>query len=347
MPTPAPRQPETLPAHFQRTAARAPEALALQRLGDSHQITWREYAEQVRELAEGLAALGVGPGDPVALLLTNRPEFHVADTAALHLGAVPFSLYLTSTDEHLAESLDHSGARVLVTESSLLPRVAGAETHRLAHVVVADADDLEGVPDGIHVDVRTLADLGRPADFDFEACWRAVRPEDPAVLIYTSGTTGEPKCVELSHANLDFALWAAEQRYGIPDKGALISYLPPAHIADRLFAHYPNLALGWPVTTVEDPHYVSAALAQVHPTWFLGVPRIWERMRAGLDAKVTATDTGSSEQAATAMAAARRKVRCEQAGEPVPDDLAAEVAEAEQHILGPLRPSSGSTTPTW
>jgi long-chain acyl-CoA synthetase len=348
MPTPADdlarRQPCTLPAHFQRSVARAPEALALQRLGDNQQLTWREYAHQVRRLAEGLAGLGVQAGDPVGLLLTNRPEFHVGDTAALHLGAIPFSLYLTSTDEHLAESLDHSGTRVLLTERALLDRVTGSETHGLVHVVVLDAADASELSraDRPQVAVHTVGDLpDPPPDFDFEDAWRSVLPEDTAVLIYTSGTTGEPKCVELTHDNIDFALWSAEQRYGVPDKGALVSYLPTAHIADRLFAHYPNLALGWPVTTVEDPHYVSAALAQVHPTWFLGVPRIWERMRAGLDAKFTAAGSDSPERAQRALAAARERIRCLQAGQSVSDELAAEVREAEKHLLGPLRAQLG------
>ena len=265
----AAHDPTTLPRHFQRVAARAPEAIALQSLGGDVHVTWREYADRVRRLAAGLAGLGVEPGDPVALLVGNRPEFHVGDTAVLHLGAVPFSLYLTSTDQHLGDTLDHAGPRVLLTERALLERVDGLDAVALRHVVVLDEGPAPASAG--RYQVHTADRLPSPPDgFDLEAAWRAVRPEDPAVLIYTSGTTGTPKCVELSHANVDFALWSAQQRYGVPDKGALISYLPQAHIADRLFAHYPNLALGWPVTTVEDPHHISGAIAQVHPTWLLG-----------------------------------------------------------------------------
>jgi long-chain acyl-CoA synthetase len=347
MPTPPQRRPTTLPAHFQRNAARAPEALALQSLGGAQQLTWREYAGQVDRLAGALSALGVAHGDPVGLLLHNRPEFHVADTAALHLGAVPFSLYLTSTSEHLVESLDHSRARVLVTETALLGRLSDADTHALEHVVVLD----EGEPTEeagrlpAAVTVHGSGSLPQaPPGFDLETCWRAVAPDDLAVLIYTSGTTGRPKCVELTHANVDFALRSAERRYGIPDKGALISYLPPAHIADRLFAHYPNLVLGWPVTTVADPHHVPAALAEVHPTWFLGVPRVWERMRTGLLAKFGAADDGPGERADQALTAALTKVRLLQADEPVPDDVETEAARAEEQLLAPLRAQLGLDT---
>src|SRR5687768_4254442 len=159
----AAHHPTTLPEHFQRVAARAPEAIALQSLGGDVHVTWREYADRVRRLAAGLAGLGVEPGDPVALLVGNRPEFHVGDTAVLHLGAVPFSLYLTSTDQHLGETLDHAGPRVLLTERALLERVERLDAVALRHVVVLDegpapasagryqvhtADRLPSPPDG-------------------------------------------------------------------------------------------------------------------------------------------------------------------------------------------------------
>src|SRR3954451_9393983 len=174
----------TLCHAFQHTAAQRPDAVALRNPGDTVSITWREYAARVERIAAGLASLGVEHGDAVGLMLLNRPEFHLLDTAALHLGATPFSIYNTSTPEQVAHQLANAGNRVVVTERHFLPVVEAAR--RLAPVV-AHVVLIDGSRDGA-LSLEALEAAGTSA-FRFAETWRAVGPEDLATIVYTSGTT--------------------------------------------------------------------------------------------------------------------------------------------------------------
>jgi long-subunit acyl-CoA synthetase (AMP-forming) len=116
----------TLCAAFQLTAAARPEAPALRPVGEEA-VTWSDYAARVREVATGLAAAGIGTGDAVAILLGNRPEFHIVDSAALHLGAIPFSVYHTNPPEQIVPLLENSGARILVTEPAFLEQARATQ----------------------------------------------------------------------------------------------------------------------------------------------------------------------------------------------------------------------------
>jgi long-subunit acyl-CoA synthetase (AMP-forming) len=248
------------------------DEVALRTLGGAVSITWREYAERVRELAAGLAGLGVKRGDNVALMLTNRPEFHLVDIAAMHLGAVSFSVYNTSSPEQIEYLLGDAANRVLVTEAAFLDRVQAAQPRcpALEHVVVIDALD-------------ELAAGGDP-DFDFDAAWRAVSPDDLVTLIYTSGTTGPPKGVQLTHANV-MAQWRAIHAVmPRPAGGRGVSYLPAAHVADRVITHYAAVIYGGQLTDCPDPREVIAHLPDVRPTLWGAVPRIWEKLKAALEA---------------------------------------------------------------
>src|SRR5688572_27300104 len=132
----------TLCEAFQTTAAERPDEVALRTPGDGVAVTWREYAERVPRVAAGLARLGVERGDTVALMLTNRPEFNIADTGALHLGATAFSVYNTSTPEQVAFLFGNAGNRVAITERAFLPVVQAAQQSSpdLEHVIVVDGE---------------------------------------------------------------------------------------------------------------------------------------------------------------------------------------------------------------
>jgi long-chain acyl-CoA synthetase len=258
---------------FRSTAERHRDREALRTRGGEISLTWGEYARRVRELAAGLSALGLGRGDTLALMLVNRPEFHVVDTAAIHLGAVPFSLYNSSSPEQLGFLLRDAAPRILVTEEAFLPAleaaIAGASS--LEHVFLVD-----GSPS-----LDELAAAGDAA-FDVDRAGHAVRPEDLLTLIYTSGTTGPPKGVQITHGN-----YLAELRAfrGIDEfrTGRLVSYFPMAHVAERVVSHYNAIAYGHTVTCCADPREVLAYLPEVRPTFFFAVPRIWEKLKAALD----------------------------------------------------------------
>ena len=324
---------ETLCAAFQRTAAERPGDVAL--ADERHpSITWHEYGEHVRRLAEGLHSLGIRPGDTLALLLTNRVELHLLDAAAIHLGAVPFSVYTTCAPEQIEYLLRDSGARVAVTETSLQDRLARAlelgERGLDALVVVDGADGT--------LNLAELA-LRRSAELDFEASWRAVGRDDLLTLIYTSGTTGPPKGVELTHGSLLAGWRGLYAAWGLPRPGGTtISYLPSAHVADRFSCHYASMLFGMAITCCGDPRQVGSLLPDVRPTAFAAVPRIWQKLTAGVEAALGAeTDDARREAISWALATGRQVVELEQRGEPVPEELRGELARADELVLSGIR----------
>ncbi|MCU1640509.1 MAG: uncharacterized protein JWN03_784 [Nocardia sp.] len=269
----------TIPAAFQQTLTLRPEQIAIRTVGGTREITWREYGEHVRSIAAGLAGLGVTAGDTVGIMLTNRPEFNLVDTAALHLGATPFSIYNTSSAEQIAHLFTNAENKIVITEPAFLDAVRGAGVE-LEHIVLVE---------GSAAGTLTLAEVeaAPAADFDFDAAWQAVKSEDIATLIYTSGTTGPSKGVELTHRNVVaqiVGLVAGPLTVGLDDRS--VSYLPAAHVADRISGHCANLFTGVQMTCVPDPREIAAALPDARPTAFFGVPRVWQKIKAGIDAKL-------------------------------------------------------------
>jgi long-subunit acyl-CoA synthetase (AMP-forming) len=290
----------TLCEAFQATVASRPEEVALRSADTGEAVTWAQYAERVRLLAAGLSELGVARGDTVALMLTNRIEFYPCDAAVLHLGATPFSIYNTSSPEQIAYVFGNARNRVVITERQFLDRLEGARqlTGSPLEFVCVDDGGLDELQRG-----------GRP-EFDFDARWRAVAPDDVVTLIYTSGTTGPPKGVELTHANLLAECRAVGAVLPLRVGARITSYLPSAHAADRWSAYYNQMVYGLEVTTVADPRRIAAVLPDVRPTVWGGVPRIFEKLMAGLEA---AGITDPNALPAEAKAAVRAKIGLDQA----------------------------------
>ena len=267
----------TFCAAFQLTAAAYADQPALTTPDGSVTLSWGEYAERVRRVAEGLASLGVRRGDCIGLLLSNRPEFHIVDNAAMHLGATPFSVYHTNPPEQIVPLLDNSGAKVMVTERLFLDRVLQTrELHPgLEHVVVVD-----GNGDGL-LSLEDLEGRTQPG-FDFEERWRSLGADDVVTLVYTSGTTGEPKGVQHTHATIMASCLSLHRYAPFTPRGRVVSYLPMAHIAERFISHYCSQVFGLTICACANPKELSAALAVTHPTRFFGVPRIYDKMMAAV-----------------------------------------------------------------
>jgi long-chain acyl-CoA synthetase len=262
---------------FQITAAERPGQSALRVVGGERELSFADFSARVRALAEGLHSLGVRRGDTVGLMLTNRPEFSLADVAAMHLGATSYSVYNTLSPEQINHLFTNAGNRVVVTEKQFLPRVLEARTREVRHIVLVDAAE-RGMP--------TLEDIesSRVPGFDFEATWRAVEPDDVITLIYTSGTTGPSKAAELTHRSVMFECRALSESLSIGPGGRVISYLPAAHVGDRVLGHYgASLCYGTTVHSLADLKQIAVALAEVRPTLFGAVPRVWEKLKAGLE----------------------------------------------------------------
>ncbi|MCW2952245.1 MAG: AMP-dependent synthetase and ligase [Conexibacter sp.] len=349
--TPASPQPAveaaTIGEALRRTAALHPDLVAVRTLDDAVSLTWAELRARVDALARGLAGLGVGRVDTVALMLANRPEFHLADLAAVTLGAAPFSIYQTYAAEQIAYVVGDAGARVAIVEQAYLAAVLEArrELPQLEHVIVVDAVEAAGAVGSAGAEPAGLLRLdqveGSNPGFDLDAALAEVTADDVATLIYTSGTTGPPKGVELAHRNI-FGAVAGVQRIIALEPGAkVISWLPAAHIAERAAHHYIPVVYACTVTTCPDPRRIIEALPQVHPTWFFAVPRIWERLKAGLETMVAAQPEESRAKAQAALDAALARVRLRRAGEPVPAALEAAAARADAELFAGLRTMLG------
>jgi long-chain acyl-CoA synthetase len=265
---------DTITAAFGRTVQARPDAVALRsRDGDGRRAwTWAQYADGAARVAAALAALGVGRGDRVALMLRNRPEFHLADIGALLLGATPFSIYNSSAPEQIAYLLGHSEAKVAIVEDAeFLGRLerARAQLPGLAHVTA-----VEPAAGALAFGALLEAD-----PVDLAAAIAAARPDDVATLVYTSGTTGPPKGAAITHANFTWMIERFRRRLGIDLAGrAVISYLPMAHVLERDVSHYLHVAAGAEVTTCPDPTQIGAYLTAVRPAFFAAVPRVWEKL---------------------------------------------------------------------
>ena len=326
----------TIAEAFRITAAERADEVAIRTRHDAFTITWGELRERVDALAGGLAKLGVGRGDSVALLLSNRPEFHLCDLAAMMLGATPFSIYSTYTPEQIQYLIEDADAKVLICEQQYLPQVREArrELPGLEYVIVVDGEAPLGT--------LSLSDVeGSNPDFDVDASVAQIKSSDVLTLIYTSGTTGPPKGVQLIHRNLIASVESIDEQIQFPRDGRVVSWLPAAHIAERSAHHYLPIVFGVQITCCDDPREVLSYLPEVRPSWFFAVPRIWEKLKAGLETMVAGQPDERRLQLQGALDAGVRKVRLEQAGEPVPDELAEQVAKADAEIFAGLREMLG------
>ncbi|GAB3576093.1 AMP-dependent synthetase/ligase [Amycolatopsis endophytica] len=252
--------------------------------------TWAEYAERVANVAAGLRELGVQPGDRVAIHAENRPEWVVADLAVQGIGAISMGVYPTSPEPEVEYLLGHSGATVLIAEDEEQLDKALAVRGRLPdlrHLVVMDP---RGVRVEARVDLMTFEQLESPRENafgDYERAVAALDPDATAILVYTSGTTGPPKGAMISHANLVAAGSTFVGALGGGPDDEVLSYLPLCHIAERLTSVIDSVWAGGVVNFGEGGPSFPGDLRDVQPTVFLGVPRVWEKMLAGTEIRMS------------------------------------------------------------
>ncbi|MDV7090914.1 long-chain fatty acid--CoA ligase [Rhodococcus sp. IEGM 248] len=336
--------PHTLCAAFQRTAAIDPDAIAIRTAGNSQTLTWRQYSSQVREVAAGFAALGVRRGDTVALMMANRVDFYPVDVGALHVGATSFSIYNTLPPSAIAYVLGNAEAKVVVCEAQYVERIRESGA-LLEQIVVIDAE--AGIAPAGTLTLDQMKALGSP-EFDFDAAWRSVRPDDVATLIYTSGTTGNPKGVESTHAALLFEAGAVCWILPIEFGDRITSFMPSAHIADRMTALYFQMVFGTQVTVVADVRQIAAALPDCRPTIWGAVPRVWEKLKIAVERAVAnEPDDGRRHALQWGLDVGARRIEMLRAGLPVPKELEHEFVKAESMVLAPMRAELGFDELRW
>ncbi|NMO91661.1 long-chain fatty acid--CoA ligase [Actinomycetospora sp. TBRC 11914] len=317
---------DTVCEAFRRVVVRCPDGIALRTGDDSVRYTWAEFDLRMRSVAAGLAALGLGHGDTLGMLLPNLPEVHLVDFAAVHLGAVPFAIFNSSSAEQIAEQLTIADCRVVVTGRSFLPTVRDA-VMRLDHSV----DHLVTIDGG--ADELTLADVESRADpdFDLDARSRLVGAEDLVTMIFTSGTTGPPKAAQWSHRTVMAQQRALDAALPLPSQG-ILSFLPMAHAGGRITSHYMALPYGATITTCPDMREVPTYLGQVHPDAFFSVPRLWEKLQVALEGMIDKADLRS------ALETNLHKVRADDGGSDVPAGEADALGEVFAANLDAFRP---------
>ena len=324
----------TLARCFADTVRSRPDAVALRARsgGDWTELTWREYGDRATRVAAALAQLGVGRGTRVALMMRNRPEFHIADVATLLLAGTPFSIYNSSPSEQISYLLGHSEARVAIVEDAVfLERLLAvcADLPALRHIVVLDG---AVAGDG----TIPFADLLAAPGVDLETAAAVATPDDLAMLVYTSGTTGPPKGAVHSHANVCWVMESFRRSLGASLEGKrVVSYLPMAHVLERDVSHYLHLIDGSEVTCCPDPAAVGGYLRDVRPHFFAAVPRVWEKLAGA----IRAIERSPEEEEAfeTALAIGMEVATARMRGADLSDELQAAWEQADAAQLAPAR----------
>ena len=305
-------------------------------------LTWRDYRDQVAAVTLALRSLGFGPGQFGLIMARNAPEHVIADLGIVHAGGAAISVYNSLAPEQIEYVANHSEATVaFVEDEGFLQKFLAikSSTPHLRHLVLVRGSAPEGVMSWDSL-VATGREMHEANPKDFERSWRAVGPEDTVSLIYTSGTTGPPKGVVYSHNNI---LWTLEsvQRFWEIEPETLVSYLPLAHVAERFTSQWRGIHLGHEVWLCPDPNLLLPFLVEARPTFFVGVPRVWEKLMAGLSAGIAAEpDEAKRKMAQGALSAAITAYRLRREGKPVPPELATSV-EAAAPLFRLLRSKVG------
>ena len=293
---PAATTPATLPGLLLVHADTHPKdtALRVKRLGRWVEISWREYANRAACAALGLRLLGIAPGDRVAVLSENRPEWLFADLAIQGIGAISVGVYPTSSEPDVADVLDSSGAKVVIVEDEeQLDKVIAvrAGLSELATIVVIDTRGIRALDDPMTISLDQLENLGEAPARDVVDIWRDTVTGLPggdhaAMVVYTSGVGGPPQGAMLSHRNLIATAEVLASFYGARRDEEVLSYLPLSHVAERLVSVATAIRVGYVVNFGEGGESFINDLQEVQPTFFLGVPRVWEKLMGLVQTRV-------------------------------------------------------------
>ncbi|MCA1838801.1 MAG: long-chain fatty acid--CoA ligase [Actinobacteria bacterium] len=338
---------KTLVEIFLNRVAKTPDFVALRskQSGQWKPTTFREFGVQAREVANGLISLGVDKDACVCLLSANRSEWHIADVGIMLAGAVSVPIYVTNSPSQVQYVIGHSESSVAIVENlDQLEKVLKVkdELPSLRKVIVftgEGADESELV-----ISLDELRRLGREqekADASvLDQRIAAVVPDDLATLVYTSGTTGDPKGTMLSHGGFAWTLESLGQVLPFHEGAErVISYLPLSHIFERLTSDWGGIYHGVDVWFAESIEQLLPNMQECRPTFFIGVPRVYEKFYMGVKAKVAAHERKALIEKAIALGL--EKVALEQDGKPVPFMMKLRYSVLNRMVLSKLRDGLG------
>ncbi len=317
---------------------------------DWRTLSWNELRTTGVMLAAGLVDLGVQPGDRIAIMASNRNEHILADIAAQHAGAVAVSIYNTLSPTQVSYVAGHSNPSVVFLENAdHVERWQQALTEiKPLAVIIMD-------PDARFGDALTWAEFAERAESagerlsdEVDRRWKAIDPNDPVTFVYTSGTTGNPKAVVLSHRNIMFEAASTDKTVSTPGDHVALSYLPYAHVAERVLGIYLPQINGAHLYLIADPKLLVGALGQVRPTRFFGVPRVWEKIQTGINGLLAMeTDEAKKEAVASAMAVGLEYVESLQYGNTTSPELQAKFDAVDAAVLTPMKSMLGLDRVVW
>jgi long-chain acyl-CoA synthetase len=257
-----------------------PLAARAKRKGQWIELSYRELTERVQDVSQGLLALGLAPGDRVAILSENRPEWAIADYACLTARCTDVPIYPTLPAKQVEYNLRDSGAvAVFASTRHQLEKLSSIRQRlpELRHIIAFEDE-------GVDSDVLTLdrlAALGRAAEArrpEWKRTALEVKPDDLATLIYTSGTTGEMKGVMLTHGNITSNVTTCCRLFTFSEGDECLSFLPLSHIFERMFGHYCMFHSGVLINYAESVDTVAADMERWRPTLMASVPRLYEKI---------------------------------------------------------------------
>ncbi|MEY4512271.1 MAG: hypothetical protein RLZZ450_4393 [Pseudomonadota bacterium] len=317
--------------------------------------SWASYAAEVQRVAKALIALGVGPGDTVALLGGNRPEWSVFMLAAMTVGAHGAGIYTTSSPSETRHVLAHAEARLVLVESAAQferfrealdagPARAGAlhsdALPRLERVIT-----MRHTPAIAHPKVlshRAFRELGKSVpDAEVRARVDALSPDDVATLVYTSGVEGPAQGVMLSHRNLTWTSDVVRDVLRIGPGDSSLSYLPLSHVSEQMFTVHGPTATGSSVYYAESVRAAPGNLREVQPTVIFGVPRIWDKLRDGMTAKLSRVQGPRSQVLAWARQVGARVVQARSEGREPALELGLQFELAHKLALAKIKRALG------
>ncbi|TCP45778.1 long-chain acyl-CoA synthetase [Tamaricihabitans halophyticus] len=308
-------------------------------------LSWSGLRAEVAVLAAGLSAIGLRSRDRMLIAMSKRPEHWIVDLAAIHLGALPCTTYDTLSTEQIGFVARHSAATVVVLEGAeQLDRWRPVlnDLPHLRTIIVLDPDVLPAGDARLvsYADLRGEARPEQPST-PFETLTDAVLPDQPLTIVYTSGTTGEPKGVVLSHRNVIHESLMQDHLVPVPEHPRSIAYLPLAHIAERVLGIYLPICNAGHVTICAEQDQLLPTMVAVRPNGFFGVPRVWEKLAAGLRAQLDALPADRAEIVTHARHIALEIFQLRSTGNPPPAELAAQLDELDDKVLRPIRAAIG------